>query len=85
MEKDKSHEFATATLLFLSWEERTVRAVGERRKSVKLNPVQLMEPGAPGLLGQSALSPVVEERGHEHVCVTALVHSMEERNALEIP
>lgn len=85
MERDRSREYATVTPPSLSWEERTVRAAGERRKNVKPNPVQLMEPGAHGLLGQSALLPVGEEQGHEHTCVTALIHSMAARNAQESP
>jgi len=44
-----------------------------------------MEPGARGLLGRSAPPPVEEEQGHEHVSVTALIHNMVARNALESP
>lgn len=41
VERDRSHEFATATPPSLNWEERTVRAAVERRKSVKPNPVRV--------------------------------------------
>ncbi|KAL0178246.1 hypothetical protein M9458_027140, partial [Cirrhinus mrigala] len=35
-----SREFATVTPPSLNWEEKTVKAVGGRRKNVKPNPVQ---------------------------------------------